>query len=154
MKDKLRDKLEEAVPGIEKIPGWALPIVADMQERSMPGTVLDASVMPDGTLVIRGRLRADHNHALNLSGLAVAWSATPAPEGLDVVLVVTDPTTATPETPAEVTVTATDLATSETVTESAEITDPNTVAGTSCGTLSAAVKEAAGVLTPTEPVIT
>ncbi|MDX2390209.1 hypothetical protein NJL88_09040 [Streptomyces sp. DK15] len=154
MKDKLRKELEQHVPGISKIPGWALPIVADMQERTMPGTVLDASVSPDGTLVIRGTLRADHNHLLNLNGLAVAYSATPAPEGLDVVLVVTDPETATPETPAEITVTATDLATDETVTNTQEVTDPQAAAGQACGTLSITVKEAAGVLAPAEPVLT
>jgi hypothetical protein len=124
-KSKLRKGLEYVVPGLDQIPDWALPILADAEKHKSPGTTVDAHIDKHGNLVIKAKLQ-NTPHGL----FSIAFRTAPDDDTVWVRIVVEDPTEATEETPTTITVTATDPVTDEVSTATAEVTAPEDAAET------------------------
>jgi hypothetical protein len=122
----LREGLELVVPGLDKIPDWALPIVSDAEKSKAPGTNIDVHIDKHGDLVIKARLETT-----GIGLLGIGFQRAPAiDDTVWVRIVVEDPTEATEETPTTITVTATDPVTDEKSTATAEVTAPEDAAET------------------------
>jgi hypothetical protein len=134
----LRKGLEKVVPGLDKIPDWALPIVSDADKHKAPGTTIDVHIDKHGNLVIKAKLQ-NEPHGF----LSIGFRTAPAiDDTVWVRIVVQDPTEATEETPTTITVTATDPVTDEVSTATAEVTAPEDVADTVTETIDDATAEA------------
>jgi hypothetical protein len=124
----IRKGIERLVPDAKRLPDWAWPIVHRVEERKADGTTVQAYMNDAGKLVVRARVKADDDKPRGLFGLFTAYVPdAKRDQGADVVdvrLEVEDPTTATPQKPAEVEVTATNPKTDETVTTSAKVKRP------------------------------
>ncbi|MGK5729809.1 hypothetical protein [Streptomyces sp. URMC 124] len=135
--------LVEKVPGVDRVlPDWAIPIVADVEKRTAPGTTAEA-VMAGDTLVVSATVKLPPGLVRAASLVATPDKA--ATRTVDMVMTVEDPATATPEDPATVTVTAVDTEepTAEPVTVTAEVTAPATVDTVAADTVATAVEDAA-----------
>jgi hypothetical protein len=133
----LRKGLDKLIPGLDKIPDWALPIVSDAEKSKAPGTTIDVHIDKHGDLVIKAKLQ-NTPHGL----FSIAFRTAPADDTVWVRIVVQDPTEATEETPTTITVTATDPVTDETNTATAEVTAPEDAANTVTETIEDATAEA------------
>jgi hypothetical protein len=122
----LRKGLEQIVPGLDKIPDWALPIVFDADKHKAPGTAIAVRMDNHGNLVINAKIE---NAGIGL--LSIGFHSEPViDDTVWVRIVVENPTTATEATPTTITVTATDPVTDETNTATAEVTAPEDAAET------------------------
>jgi hypothetical protein len=122
----LRKGLEELVPGLDKIPDWALPIVADADKHKAPGTTINVHMDTHGNLIITAKLEGPGPGIFS-----IGFRAEPdIDDTVWVRIVVQDPTEATEATPTTITVTATDPVTDETNTATAEVTAPEDAADT------------------------
>jgi hypothetical protein len=124
-KSKLRKALEYVVPGLDQVPDWALPIVADAEKHKAPDTTIAVRIDGHGNLVITAKLQ-NAPHGL----FSIAFRTAPVDDTVWVRIVVQDPTEATEETPTTITVTATDPVTDEVSTATAEVTAPEDAAET------------------------
>jgi hypothetical protein len=147
-KDPLRKGLDEVFPPLRDLPSWSLPIVDNVQQHAVKGTVVQARVDEHGTLYVCGTVKADdallhhqgHGRHRPKPGKHAAAST-----GVEVMLRVEDPTTATPANPATVTVTALARHASTPVVTTTQITDPTTATDDAVRAVDDAVTDAAAV---------
>jgi hypothetical protein len=156
-RSKIRQGLDEVVPGLKKLPDWALPIVARAQEKAAPGTVIHAKLDSKGRLVLNGKVKVQKKNGKHGGLMLMVSYRKPQTSIMDVQVVIEDPTTATRKAPAKVTVTVTDPKTSESETKTAKITnpDPEKVEAVTVKTLDKAVKatgDDAAVVAPAQPL--
>jgi hypothetical protein len=137
-KSMLRKGLEKVVPGLDKIPDWALPIVFDADKHKAPDTTIAVRMDNHGNLVINAKI--EHT---GIGLLSIGYHSEPViDDTVWVRIVVQDPTEATEETPTTITVTAIDPVTDEVSTATAEVTAPEDVADTVTETIDDATAEA------------
>ncbi|WP_338932665.1 hypothetical protein WEB32_29820 [Streptomyces netropsis] len=138
----VRDLVDKLIPGADKkLPRWAIPIVADVEEGALPGAAVQAFMAGD-KLVVSATVKAPTGHVH-----AASLVATPATHTVDMVMIVENPATATKKDPATVTVTAvdTEAPTAEPVTVTAEVTVPATVDTVAVDTVATAVEDVCGI---------
>jgi hypothetical protein len=141
-KSPLRKGLERVLPDTKHIPDWALPIVGEVQNDAVPGTQVQAYMDGSGKLVVRAQVVAKHGYGYGVLPRVSTNDHAPV-SGVDVRLVVENPTTASKGDPSRVTVTATDPQTAETVTRTAKVTAPDAVANVTDSTMHTTVNQAA-----------
>lgn len=143
-KSPLRRGLERVLPDVKHLPDWALPIVADVRKHSVKGTQVQAYMNRTGKLVVWARVTAEPDGMRSmLRVLSVSRDDQAGGTGVDVRLVIEDPTTASIADPSRVTVTATDPETDTSVTRTSEVTAPEDVADVADDTMHNTVDQAA-----------
>ncbi|MFF2406694.1 hypothetical protein [Streptomyces sp. NPDC058092] len=151
-KDALKEELKHVVPGIEKIPDWARPIVHDAQHHAAKGTTVQAYMNRSGKLVVWVRVdEAKTAQPGLLGGMLNASTMSVDTPTVDVRLVVDDPTKATRSDPTKVTVTVTNPDTAETTTKTAKVTAPAKVTDVATKTVTKAVQESSKAETSSLP---
>ncbi|UFQ16460.1 MULTISPECIES: hypothetical protein [Streptomyces] len=144
-KSLIGDSVDKLIPGSSKyLPDWAKPIVFDVKKKSVDPDAVDAFLAQDGTLVVHAILDpAKQKDSGGLLGVFAAFTDEPAAQdGIEVLLTVEDPSTASASNPTTVQTIVVAPDAPEPVTKTAEVYSAEQVDKVAETTVDQTVKEA------------